>query len=493
MKIQDISVRKRLLVSNFIMVCVPVFLFLLLGGLILVGLRLTGNARQREMEVLWPEGGTALSMQIALTSLREQVDRRQGPKPDKIVELTQALEAQGMQVGIFNQDSLFYESPGSSAVAVAAEVKRRYGGDGPVFLWNEEGLLYRDKSPRSGTVIVAAGHRPIFDKNGTPGLVKDVVETTSLIFVGLSVLIITITGLFLSRRLSEQIVKPLENLRHAAGEISRGNLDYTLYSDARDELGDTCQEFNRMREQLKMARETREKYEMNRKELIAGISHDLSTPLTSVKGYTSGLIDGIAKTPEKKAHYLQMIYQTASSMENLVDSLFLFSKLDLGRMPFQWETVCLDSYLDDYVTENKSLLTRRGLLVSYKGLGQTCMVSMDRIQFQRVIENLLGNSLKYKQRDEAHVVISLQRQREQVRLCVADDGSGVADADLPKLFDSFYRTDPALTNVAKGCGLGLAIVKQIIQAMGGTIWAEHAPAGGLAVCITLPVLKEEVK
>ena len=117
-------------------------------------------------------------------------------------------------------------------------------------------------------------------------------------------------------------------------------------------------------------------------------------------------------------------------------------------------------------------------------------VRIDRAQFQRVIENILDNSLKYKDQEIGHVTVRLEAAGpDKYSLSFADDGCGVHDADLPKIFDSFYRTDKARTNTTKGNGLGLAVVQQIVRAMGGTIEARPTQPKGLTIYITLP--KEE--
>lgn len=159
-------------------------------------------------------------------------------------------------------------------------------------------------------------------------MAKSVIQTLLLFIVGTASAIIIACGLIVSRVLSRQILTPLAALRTAAAEIEKGNLDYELTLSSRDELGRTCEAFDHMRRQLRSARLAQEKYEQNRKELIAGISHDLSTPLTLLKGYASGILVGIAKTAEKRHHYVELIYQNACTLEKLVDRLFLFSKLD---------------------------------------------------------------------------------------------------------------------------------------------------------------------
>lgn len=497
MGIRDLSMRKKLMFSNFMMIFIPVLLILLIGTSVILVLRLTGNVQRSEIAIslLWPENGSALSIQHAVSSLRMEVDRAKGSKINmhEVLEACQPLERQGIQVAVVNGDDALYVTQGSEASAVIVKLRERYAGTGPVFLWDEGGFAFRYAATKSAIAVVAVGDVPFLARGGiSESIFKDVLEVIVFVVAGITIFIIVATGVFLSRRLSQQLVKPLEDLRYAAGEISRGNLDYAISTEMNDELGDTCREFDKMRMQLKAARKLQERYEKNRKELIVGISHDLSTPLTSIKGYTSGLLDGIAKTIEKKNHYLNMIYQTTCNMEKLVESLFLFSKLDLGRVEFCLEAVRLHDYFTDYVAENGDRLLVRGLRLAFQSHSENFKVRIDRMQFQRVVENLVENSLKYKRGEIGTLTISLKNEAEgYLRLEFADDGVGVAAADLTRLFDSFFRTDPARTNVGKGSGLGLAIVKQIITTMGGKIWAENGESGGLTICILLPIAGEE--
>lgn len=493
MGIKNLTVRKKLMFSNFMMVFIPVLLILLISMSVLLGLRLTGNVRRSEISLLWPETGPALSIQLAVSSLRVQLDRSNGPKMHEVLEACQALEEQGVQVIIMSGDNdILYVTSGSDVPTVMAKLEQRYAGTGPVFLWNESGFVFRYESTQNTMNVVAVGNVPFLVRGGIQeSTFKNVLEVIAFTVIGMAIFIIVITGVFLSRRLSKELIKPLEKLRHAVSEISRGNLDYGISTERTDELGIACHEFDQMRIRLKAARKTQERYEQNRKELIVGISHDLSTPLTSIKGYTSGLLDGIATTSEKKEHYLSMIYQTTCSMEKLVESLFLFSKLDLGRVRFCLEAVRLHDYFTDYVAENAARLLARGLRVVFQCQSTNSQVRIDRLQFQRVIENLVENSLKYKCGEIGNLTISLKNAAEgQLALEFADDGTGVAASDLAKIFESFYRTDPARTNVSKGSGLGLAIVKQIITNMQGEIWAESSGCG-LKICILLPIAREE--
>jgi signal transduction histidine kinase len=475
------------------MVFIPVLLLLFIGGILFAGLRLTGNSREKEISLLWPESGSSLSLQMSLSQLRTQLDHSSSIKSHKLQEIYESLEYQGLQVAVLNKDAIIYETNPGTAGDLNRQVQEAHPNPGSVFLWDDQRVVFRYVSPKTKMVALAVGNVPFNVKNSVipPGF-KDVLETLALIIISIAVIIIVLMGIYLSRQLSEQIVQPLEKLRYMADEISKGNLNQTIMSDSRDELGDTCRAFEKMRLQLKAAKETREKYDKSRRELIAGISHDLSTPLTRVKGYTSGIIDGIANTAEKREHYLNMIYQTSISMEQLVSSLFLFSKLELGQAPFHWETANLTDYLADYVGESKEIWRSRGITVALEDTSTDSFISLDRLQFQRVIDNLIGNSLKYKDSDVGALTISLRDiDSSWLHLDFADSGVGVAPKELPKLFDSFYRTDPARSNVAGGSGLGLAIVKQIITAMHGRIWAQQTDPKGLTICIELKKVKED--
>ena len=175
-------------------------------------------------------------------------------------------------------------------------------------------------------------------------------------------------------------------------------------------------------------------------------------------------------------------------MERLVDSLFLFSKLDLGKVPFHWEIVSLVDYFTDYIEETKPRLLEKDMKLSLEiHANSPCDVRMDRLQFGRVVSNLVDNSVKYKRVGLGRLKVMIQEQHETVQIIVKDDMKCMRRSNrCEKLFDSFYRTDPARTNAAKGSGLGLSIAKQIIENMGGSIWAKSAINEGMEIYLELP-------
>lgn len=432
LRIRDISLRHRLLVANFTMVFVPIAILTVLGFLLISGLRF--SSPHNDLTTLWPEKGPALSIQYTVSSLRIKAER---PGPLKVKDMRedcQVLEELGIATAIVRNDQVAYVTPGIDFRSLADRVLWKAHGQQTVMTWDGDGFFFRYTSPHSGTTVIAAGNTPFIAKSGIrEGMAKSVIQTLLLFIVGTASAIIIACGLIVSRVLSRQILTPLAALRTAAAEIEKGNLDYELTLSSRDELGRTCEAFDHMHRQLRSARLAQEK---------------------------------------------------------LVDRLFLFSKLDLGQVSFTMEPVSLRDYFADFTAENTARLAERGLILHYTPPSGPARTAIDRMQFQRVLDNLLENALKYKQCPTVNLDLHLAETGQSVVLTVADDGPGVPAADLPRLFDSFYRTDAARTDVKKGSGLGLAIVKQIITTLHGQIHAEETPGGGLTVVITLPQIEE---
>ncbi len=490
MKLRDISFKNRFLVTNLLMVVIPVCLLLVLGSTGFILFKLIGPAEQTKLAMLWPEKGPAMLQQYALNSLKTTIDKKDNIRDKDVINKCQLLEGQGLNVTVFNKKRLVYSTIGTN---LAEQSKAVHGKDGSnLYLWDNNGLTFKYSSP-NGNAVWVAGNVPFLAQGmGHHSHMDDVAETVFYVLIGLCIMAIIFLGWYLARLMSRQILVPLGALNTSAAQIGAGNLDIPVQVNAQGEMGETCRAFEQMRQQLKTAQATQEKYEQNRKELLAGISHDLSTPLTSLKGYASGILEGVAKTQEKQQHYTEMIYQAACTMENLVTGLFLFSKLDLGRVEFKTVPIVLGKYFQTYREENTEPLKEKGLYLTVEDKSNGALVAIDPLQWQRVVDNILGNSIKYKKNDIVNVKIILTREANRVKIVLADDGVGVEKAELPKIFESFYRTDKARSNVRKGSGLGLAIVQQIVVNLKGTIWAEEVQSGGLAVCILLPIKEEEI-
>lgn len=302
--------------------------------------------------------------------------------------------------------------------------------------------------------------------------------------------IIFVCGLLLLLLQWRSILKPIRILQVAAHEIRDGNLDYEISYSSDDEIGRVCADFDEMRRKLKQSEAHRAEYDENRKLLIAGISHDIRTPLTTIQGYASGLLDGIASTDEKREMYIKTIYNTAKDMESLVNDLSLFTKLESDIMPFTFEVIDIAEFISDFLEDKRAMLAMGEAQVNFRNRCRAgALVSMDPEQFGRVLYNIVENSIKYKRRDGTPCRIDIEVSDETgggIVVKLADNGTGVSKEELPAIFDTFYRTDKARTNVAAGSGLGLSISKQIVVRHRGRIWAQESAAHGLAIFIMLP-------
>lgn len=228
-----------------------------------------------------------------------------------------------------------------------------------------------------------------------------------------------------------------------------------------------------MRRKLKEAQATQRQYEKNRQELIAGISHDLKTPITTIKGYLRGIQDGLAKTPEKLDQYIHVIQKAVDNMESMINELFLYSKLDLKQIPFHFEKVDLYPFFVDVIEELTFQFEKEnGTATLLANPAQSYVVEADREKLKRVVSNIIQNSLKYMDKKEKKIQVRLTSQPNAVIVEIRDNGRGIKQEDLPYIFDRFYRTDPSRNRATGGSGLGLSIAKKIIEAHQGTIWAE---------------------
>lgn len=328
------------------------------------------------------------------------------------------------------------------------------------------------------------------DSAGTIIFLTQVDKSTSMVesyilFIPLVFLIsFILTNLLSSLYFSRHILSPLNQLKKAAGEISSGNLNQEVVPSGDQELKDLCNSFEQMRLKLKESIHTQLKYDENRKTLLSSISHDLKTPITSIKGYVEGIRDGVANTPEKVNHYLKTIYSKASHMDTMIDDLLLFSKLDLNQIPFHFEKTDLIKYLQDCVFENGPELEKNNITLSLRSeLKEAAFVMMDRERLKRVLNNILENSRKYMDKDKGEINLLLRENKSNFILEIQDNGSGISKEDLLYVFDRFYRSDKARSNIT-GSGLGLAIAKQIIEGHGGKIWIKSDPAFGTSIMIS---------
>ena len=490
MHLRDISLKKRLLITNALMVIIPIVLMLTAGTVLLGGLRYVGTLQQQALALLWPEKGTSLSVQFALSSLHAEAEKKK-IKLHNIESDLHLLEGAGVRISVEQQGKRLYLSPDTDPGDLQRAALEKHGRKGSSLIWDKDGLFFRWENPRSGVLIIGAGDVPM---TGSPEEALFSHDERDFILNALLILVLLVTsagilllGRYLAHILSAQILTPLTEIRAAAAAMQQGDFDRALPETGDDEVGMTCRAFDAMRRDLKRARAREQQEEERRRELFIGVLHDVATPLTAIKGYASGLLEGIAATPEKQRKYTERIIHAAETMEGLTTRLRTFLRLESGQSPFSWEDVDARAYVHSAVAEAADDFAEQGVFLSMADTPCRAVIRIDRMEFTRVLRNLWENSGKYRRGDSAHVRISLAEEAGVLAIDIDDDGMGAAPEELPRLFDSFYRTDPARANVAAGSGFGLAVVRQIVTASGGTVRAAASPLGGLRIHIEMPI------
>ncbi len=286
------------------------------------------------------------------------------------------------------------------------------------------------------------------------------------------VVILVVTALLLISWLKSSLLDPVNQLKTAMSQIRDGNLDYILSTTQTGEIGELYRGYEDMRLRLKESAEQKLENDKHDRELISNISHDLKTPITSIKGYVEGLLDGVANTPEKQEKYLRTIYSKVGDMVKLINELTLYSKIDNDKIPYNFRRINMWDYFGDCVEEIGMDLESKNIELNYSNLlpRDTEMIA-DPEQFKRVINNIISNSVKYMDKPHGRIDIRLLDEQDSVRIEIEDNGRGIAAKDLPNIFDRFYRADASRNSATGGSGIGLSIVKKIVEDHGGYIWA----------------------
>jgi len=281
-------------------------------------------------------------------------------------------------------------------------------------------------------------------------------------------------------------------LNHAMSCIAMGNFDYALQIEENNgEIEQLYKSYEDMRLKLKESSEEKVQQEKQNRELISNITHDLKTPITSIKGYVEGIIDGVADTPEKMDRYIKTIYTKAIEMDRLINELTYYSGIDSNRIPYHFQRINVSDYFNDCVEEVGWDLESKNIKLNYSNLliSDTKIIA-DPQQLKKVINNIIGNSVKYLDKDrQGEIDIRLLDELDSIRVEIEDNGKGIAAKDLPNIFERFYRTDASRNSAQGGSGIGLSIVKKIIEDHGGYIWATSKVGEG--TCMHFVIRKYE--
>ena len=305
--------------------------------------------------------------------------------------------------------------------------------------------------------------------------------------------VVALTGIVLVNWLMIGFIKPINQLKKALHSIENGDYDTSLIRPKQAEFEGLFKDFESMRIKLKENRDRRNLAEKQNKELIANITHDLKTPITSIRGYVEGIMDGVADTDEKMDRYIKTIYNKANALNALINELTGYSKIDAREITYNFGRISVDEYFGDCASEMIFDLQEQGVKFVYDNrVKKNTAVLADPVQLSKVIHNIISNSVKYKSPERSVIRMRIKDMGEYIQVDVRDNGMGIPKEDTEKIFDRFYRSDVSRNSDKGGNGIGLSIAKKIIEDHGGKIWATVDGSVGLTIHFTLRKYTDEI-
>lgn len=429
----------------------------------------------------------------SITNVLGDTDKNDNEKLEFVKNFTHPLEEMSTKIYIERNKQMFYATDNDNTIMDKAQSIVALDKNENTNYFGNNGLVILNRIS-AGTedyiVLIVNDDYTVNDISQKTGI-KDL---TNLFLSRAGALILIVVALFaiaiviISFITTKTIVNPIKKIARGADEIAKGNLDYEIDYESTNELGQTVRSFNGMRLRLKESIKQQTSAEEERKVLVAGIAHDLRTPLTSARGYAEGILDGIADTPEKQERYVRTIYQSITNTQRILDDLLAVSRLELRGYELNLVDVNVKEFFEDGIFDIRQILGKADFEFEHEfNCSDSAVIALDVDRFERVISNIVSNSIKYARENiKGKISMILNEYERTIIIEIRDNGIGVDSQSLPKIFDTMYRADPARTKVADGSGLGLAVCKQIVTLHGGSIWASSRDGEGLSIFISLP-------
>ncbi len=283
-----------------------------------------------------------------------------------------------------------------------------------------------------------------------------------------------------------RVVGDLRELSRSAERIARGELSARARVRGRDEVSQVAHSFNTMAARLQEGEKMRREVEQLRRDLISWTSHDVRTPLTSMRAMIEALRDGLVGEGEMSERYYRTILNDIQSLDNLMDDLFELAQLESGGLEMVRELQSIGDLISDTLEQFHALAAQRQVTLEGEIASDIDPVSIDSSRIGRVLSNLVGNALRYTLAGGRIEIHATRPEPGRVRVTVSDSGPGFSERDLERVFEQFYRGEQARSRATGGAGLGLAIARSIVEAHGGRIQAANRPGGGAVVWFELP-------
>lgn len=471
------KLKTRLIISFFVIILIPFLLF---------GVALFGFSRY-QISVIEDSYGIPVtlenlsnSMQVIGSSTQEVFERlklQAQEKPEELLDtgylehVNQELLEKFSYILVRKDGELYYNGSGEDVSKLFCELPsfREFSSssDGGSYIGKDVKAFVKqldldlEDGSETSIFVISSASRIVMQ---TQILMRDLVISV--------VVILVFTVLAMTLWIYNGVNKPLVRLREATHRIKESDFDFTIEAAGDDELSELCRDFDEMRQRLKDMDEEKKAFDRQSKELISNISHDLKTPITAVKGYVEGIMDGVADTPEKMDRYIRTIYIKANDMDRLINELTFYSKIDTNRIPYNFNRIDVGEYFDDCAEEVGLEMREREIAFSYINTVEPgTLIIADAEQLKRVINNIIGNSVKYMDKQRKSVQLRVFDVGDFIQAEIEDNGKGIPNKEIASIFDRFYRTDLSRNSSQGGSGIGLSIVKKIIEDHGGRIWA----------------------
>lgn len=488
---KNLKINTRIVITSVLAIVIPTIIIAAFAAVLLISeankTHISSASYNLVMQIQWNQAASDIA-----ELLEENSDADK--KLQQAEKTCKEFEKNGAEIYISENGNDFYSS--SDGISQKAQEISDYSTDSNSYYIGRNGLVISGSVAQGDTlyrfVIVNDNiSLPDFANDSLKSIMGSLINKTTII-IAVIVLLFIITIIIISFITSKTIINPIKQITEGANEIAKGNFEHEIKYKSTNELGMLSESFNEMRLRVKESIEEQSLADKKHKEMIAGIAHDLRTPLTSVKGYLEGLRDGIADTPEKQKRYMDIIYSSTCDTEKMLDELLTISKLEIGSVNLNCEEVKISDFIA-FADEMKDELEKNDFdLDIFDKTENEIILNLDTDSFSRVIQNIVSNSIKYRIKDiRGKISLTVLEYQNTVLFEIKDNGMGIDRESLPRIFDPLYRADKARTNVRNGSGLGLAICKQIVEMHGGLIWAQSEIGKGLSIFISLPIFKKE--
>ena len=495
------KLKNKLIISFLMIMAIPLFLFCVFS-VVLVRYQFViiqnSYGVSAELTDFFPNNNKLFSqlMSNVQLKLQEEVEENSELLEDKeeLENYCQKEAGKFINVVVLKDNDIYYSYKPLQQEEIEAIEKESQDAEitsatGSVYLSQENTILGKAVDSTFADGSRAQVYTLVKVNQWLPELKQLVVQ-----FILAMIFILFLTACIFTTWIYRSIVQPIKELRQATEKIKSGNLDFQVVASSNDEMGQLCTDFEKMRQRLKESAEEKIRFDNENRELISNISHDLKTPITSIKGYVEGIMDGVADTPEKMERYLKTVYNKTNDMQRLIDELTFYSKIDTNRIPYNFRKINVSDYFGDCAEEVGLDLGAKNIVFQYANyVDENVMVIADPEQIRRVVNNIIGNSCKYFDKSQCFINMRIKDVGDFIQVEIEDNGKGIAAKDIPYIFDRFYRTDSSRNSSKGGSGIGLSIVRKIMEDHGGKVWASSKEGTGTVVYFVLRKYQENVQ